>query len=511
MPTHFIAIDLVKVYRSTTKKDSEYKTTLAWGDGVEVIEQKPNYIKISFKNFEYKQDGSILQVLTDGYILKSSSGPALSKVIKPIAEKDVLQVSFVDVQQGDGCVVETPTGQVILIDGGENQMFARYLAARYSGSSPDNPKEIDCIVVSHGDADHFAGLPEILKSETNANPKKRLFINPKRIYHNGIVKRPGKTASGTDRKETDMLGATDKKGNELYITGLENDLLDVDDAELNMHFKAWKKTIKEYRDFYGGSFTTKRLDHTSTGAFSFLDNEGISMQVLGPFVEKVNGKPALKFLRTPRKSVAAVATEAGSENPTGSYSASHTINGHSVILRMKYGNVSFMFAGDLNEEAENILVNNAAALDIRSEVLKVPHHGSADFSNDFFEAVKPLVSVVSSGDESEMKEYIHPRATLMGALGKHSRINRPLVFVTELVAFFRREGWSRVTKKQPSGNLAPEFYAFSRTAYGIVHVRTDGKKIFVFTHSGQKDLKEAYSYLIQNEGDEPVRQDVVML
>jgi beta-lactamase superfamily II metal-dependent hydrolase len=509
MKTHFIAIDLVKVYRTTEKKKSNLRTVLAWGDEVEVVEIKTSHIEIAFQDFVEKPDGSILQVSTKGFILKpGSGGPALSSIIKPIAEKKVLQVSFVDVQQGDGCVIETPKGKVLLLDGGENQMFARYLAARYSGSSPDNPKVIDCIIVSHGDADHFEGLPKILESETNKNLKKRLFINPQRVYHNGIIKRPGKKPDGSKRKDTELLGNTTKVDSQLYLTDLEEDLLQVDDSKLNAPFRKWKKTLKKYSDSFDSPIVFKRLDNTSTNDFNFLNSENIKVQVLGPIVEEINNKSALKFLRQPPRSV--VVTEDEDATPSGAYSASHTINGHSVILRMQYGNVSFMFAGDLNEEAEDILVANADALHIQSEILKVPHHGSADFSNDFFEAVKPLVSVVSSGDESEMKEYIHPRATLMGALGKHSRINRPLIFVTELVAFFKMEGWASVTKKPPAGKKNPEFFAFSRTAYGVVHVRTDGKKILVFTHSGQKGLKEAYSFLIENEGDEPVRQDVVM-
>jgi len=510
MATHFIAIDLVKIYRKAEKKAANLRTVLAWGDEVEVLESTAAHIKIELIDFVEKPDGSILPVKAEAFIMKpSGGGPALSSIIKPIAAKNVLKVDFVDVQQGDGCVIETPKGKVMLIDGGENQMFARYLAARYPGSSPEKPKVVDCIIVSHGDADHFEGLPEILESETNVNPKKRLFMDPKRVYHNGIMKRPGSKPDGTDRKDIEMLGTTTKVGNQVYLTDLEENLLTVDDSKLNLPFKKWKKTLKEYHDYYGGTLTFKRLDNSSTNDFNFLAGENINMQVLGPIMEKVNNKPALKFLRQPAKSV--VATD-NSGTASGSYSASHTINGHSVILRMKYGNVSFMFAGDLNEEAEDMLVAsaNAGTLDVQSEILKVPHHGSADFSNDFFEVVKPLVSVVSSGDENEAKEYIHPRATLMGALGKHSRINRPLIFVTELVAFFKTEGWAKSTKKETANKPNTEFFAFSRSAYGIVHVRTDGKKILVFTHSGQKDLKEAYSFMIANDGDEPARQDVIM-
>jgi hypothetical protein len=62
--------------------------------------------------------------------------------------------------------------------------------------------------------------------------------------------------------------------------------------------------------------------------------------------------------------------------------------------------------------------------------------------------VAPVVSIVSSGDESARKENIHPRATLMSALGRWSRVAEPLVFVTELVAFFNVEGQATLTAKR---------------------------------------------------------------
>ena len=54
----------------------------------------------------------------------------------------------------------------------------------------------------------------------------------------------------------------------------------------------------------------------------------------------------------------------------------------------------------------------------------MPHHGSADFSGAFLQAVSPVVSVVSSGDDTARKEFIHPRATLVGALGYRGSRNR---------------------------------------------------------------------------------------
>ena len=136
-----------------------------------------------------------------------------------------------------------------------------------------------------------------------------------------------------------------------------------------------------------------------------------------------------------------------------------------------------------------------------SEVFKVPHHGSADFSGAMFQAVSPVVSIVSSGDESARKEYIHPRATLMGALGKWSRVPEPLIFVTELVAFFNVEGWSKLSDAKDEGaKERGEFFGFSRTAFGIVKTRTNGKRLLVYTDSGNVQMKEAYAYALDSSG-----------
>ena len=87
------------------------------------------------------------------------------------------------------------------------------------------------------------------------------------------------------------------------------------------------------------------------------------------------------------------------------------------MFRLTYGGFSYLFSGDLNDEAGRFLAreHENGVLELKADVFKVPHHGSADFSGAFLQAVAPIVSLVSSGDESARKEYIHPRATLMGA------------------------------------------------------------------------------------------------
>ena len=201
----------------------------------------------------------------------------------------------------------------------------------------------------------------------------------------------------------------------------------------------------------------------------------------------------------------------------GGFSAAHTINGHSIIFKLSYGKFSLLFTGDLNDEAGRTLTSahNLGELNLQSDVFKVPHHGSADFSGAFIQAVAPIVSVVSSGDENAAKEHIHPRATIVGALGKYSRAAEPLVFITELAAFFKIEGFvdPRLHELTAEGRAAikakqrvvdprkrKRFFALSRVAFGIVMVRTDGERLLVYTNSGKADMKEAYAFEIDGFG-----------
>lgn len=520
-----IGVDLARVYAAA---DAEVLVrTLCWGDEVEVDEVNEEHVRLKTTTFETQSDGSIKPVPVVGFVVPpASSGIEPSEVVVDKQEaRGVLKVDFVDVQQGDASVMETPEGKVVLIDGGDNQLFARYLANRYRGTTEAVPRDVECVLVSHGDADHFAGLVEIKDSETHESARKRLFIRPRRVYHNGLVKRP------SDAKVALSLGPTATEGDTTVITGLETDLLAVDDSEMNAPFVRWKRALEAYHARSPVEFLRLQKGDGEK-AFSFLADEGIEVEVLGPIpITLSDGTSGLKFLGEPAKGPrvghhSLLDAEAERDRFTG-MSASHTINGHSVVLRVRYGAFRFLFAGDLNEESETELAeaHERGEVDLRSEVLKVPHHGSHDFLPAFMGAVSPVVSVVSSGDESAFTEHIHPRATLMGALGRHSRVDEPLIFVTELVAFFARKGWVRpefheLVEEENGGQAAlvrdgravvdPDavgsFYAFERTAFGLVRVRTDGERMLVFTNSGQADLKEAYAYRIAPDGqdDTPV-------
>jgi beta-lactamase superfamily II metal-dependent hydrolase len=503
--TRLLAVDLANVY-DKTGTGKKLLRTLAWGDRLDVVKETATHVEVRLPYYTNTQ-GSLDWTMRTGFIQCGKKVKA-KDVTMPIDNGDLLKVDFVDVQQGDAAVIETPNGKLILVDGGDNKLFARYLASRFRNTSPENPQVVDLMLVTHGDADHFAGLTDILESETHPAAHKRLFIKPLRVYHNGLVKRPSKMG-GANVPDGKLLGPTKKVGGETLITGLEEDLLAVPDAEMNLPFRNWKKMLKEYADYYGHAIDFKRLEHGMDSAFAFLKAGGIKVDVLGPLTTTAGGTKGLKFLGTPPEGPR-IGHESLSLQPVDAkdLSASHTINGHSIVFRLTCGGFNFLFSGDLNDEASRYLASTHGAK-LRSTVFKVPHHGSADFSGGFIEKVAPVISVISSGDESERKEYIHPRATLVGALGRFSRVPEPLIFCTELVAFFKMQGYARLTDAKKDKERG-EFFAFDRTSFGIVKVRTDGKRLLVFTNSGNVKMKEAYAYELDASG-EPVPAKVVKL
>jgi competence protein ComEC len=75
-------------------------------------------------------------------------------------------------------------------------------------------------------------------------------------------------------------------------------------------------------------------------------------------------------------------------------------NDASIALRLRYGPATVLFTGDLEALGEARLMA-AAGGDLRSTILKVPHHGSRTSSTrEFLAAVAPCLAVVSCGYEN---------------------------------------------------------------------------------------------------------------
>lgn len=79
-------------------------------------------------------------------------------------------------------------------------------------------------------------------------------------------------------------------------------------------------------------------------------------------------------------------------------------NNTSLVLRLEYGETSFLFTGDMERQAEADLLETGC--DLSATVLKVGHHGSdTSTSYPFLRAVMPRYAVISVG---EGNSYGHP-------------------------------------------------------------------------------------------------------
>jgi beta-lactamase superfamily II metal-dependent hydrolase len=397
-----------------------------------------------------------------------------------LQQQPLLRITFVDIGQGDGCLVSTPADQHILVDAGEGDNMFRFL--RWKFGRFRKPFRFEAAIISHPDSDHYRGF-DMLFDEPN--------VSFGTVYHNGIVER--KAASATQ-----SLGRLVAAGGQRFLMEVVPDHAGL----VNLLNQPAKIAGKQY-----AVMLKKALDAGRVGAFRMLSvadgylpgygpNDPLQIQVLGPVVEPTAaGEPRLRWFGDPGK----------------------TKNGHSVVLRLKYGHVSVLLGGDLNIPAEHHLLahhtglptppaEDQEALFLRasrkvfeSDVAKACHHGSADFSDLFLRSVNPIATVISSGDD---EAYSHPRADSLGAVGRHSRGTRPLIFSTELARSAKEtvkhpsvlrqqlrelekavEDASTAAAKEKARAKLDRFHTQvldrSIAVYGAINVCTDGTRVVI--------------------------------
>ena len=86
-------------------------------------------------------------------------------------------------------------------------------------------------------------------------------------------------------------------------------------------------------------------------------------------------------------------------------------NDLSLVVRVIHRGIRILFTGDLSAAAEARIL--AAGTDLRADVVKVPHHGSADADPDFLSATGARVALISVGADNT---YGHPAPSLLGML-----------------------------------------------------------------------------------------------
>ena len=365
-----------------------------------------------------------------------------------------LEMYFLDVGQGDAAFVVTPNDTKLLVDGGLKDRALGFLIWKYRLDVPGNQVTIDHLFLSHADKDHVDGLIPLLQHPA---------ITVRHIHHNGIgLFNPGAFNTSIGNRSADGL-----------LTTIHDGLADLDGLDLasssSAVFGDWIQAVAE------SGATYQRLD-ASAGVFDIGDAE-VRVEILGPILEPDGN--SLVWLKD----------------------KSHTINGHSLCFRLTHGEVRTFFSGDLNESGGDRLVSFPnAELGLNAHVFKAPHHGSHEYSRQLFKAVRPIITVVSSG---ETPDHGHPRANFLGTIGEISRGNEPLLFSTEIAALFiddkdpdSDDGGVVTTLgdldfAQSSANTEARL-RFKKVLPGIINVRSDGTSIYAFRRVQQAYQWESY-------------------
>ncbi|TCC88597.1 MBL fold metallo-hydrolase [Pedobacter frigiditerrae] len=441
-----------------------------WGDWCEVLEENLPYVKIRCRGAE-------------GWVKKTA-----------IQSEQILEINFVDVGQGDGCFIVTPDDKFILIDAGEGDNMYHFLNWRFNLRYNTKTIPIEHLIISHSDTDHYKGFGRIVNSS-------RFEIQ--HIHHNGIIERKASSIFGpvqdnylmdirTNREQIyELLKISSNRGDKFFP---------------NLLFDAMEKSA---------SMKMSMLEKGST-ILGYGPTDKVHFNILGPVTEQSQGKKVLRVLGSPGE----------------------TKNGHSVIVQLKIGNAKILLGGDLNDASEEYLTEHYTGYSahglneieredmikkgravFESDVLKSCHHGSHKFMDDFLSFFNPIATIISSGDN---ETHTHPRPDTLGAIGKHSRGKRPLIFSTELARSAKEKlnitdkDYAQLyllneSKKAASpdeliainekiNNLR---YKIERTiaVYGMITVRTDGKKILI---AQKKEAKDAgfiyYELLLDTEG-----------
>lgn len=437
----------IKIYKASSGKS--WKNHLLFGD----------YIKIINLN------------IVNGRVYAKSRNTTGWVKVSELRKNRILEINFVDIGQGDGCHVVTPDDQHVLIDAGKNDNMNRYLSWRFN--LYDRKRALSfpfTTVISHSDLDHYYGFGYVFDNDK---------IKIDKIYHNGIVERPGRNRLGKK-----------KSGYLVDIIQTTQQMLDIINKPSNRKGdgSTYCKTLfKALKHNPSVEFIGLSVDDNYLNGFK-EDNlvEGIvhNIKILGPITKEINGKTALKSIN-----------DVGKDK-----------NGHSVILKLNYGKAKMLLGGDVNTEFGEILhehygnQNNLEELQV--DVAKACHHGSNHFHYDFLKSINSSATVISSGDD---ESYSHPRPDAIGALGKLGYGDRPLIFSTELA---RSNKDITIENLEVVSKLLEKIKAFKKeletetdqekiktiktgitkankklnsflTKYGMINLRTDGERMIL--------------------------------
>lgn len=469
----YIATDTAPLYAADT--GSKLRLELLWGDQAQLLEAGAVRSKVRARG-------------KTGWVDN-----------KALGDRSLLEVYIIDVGQGDGILVRTPDGRHLMIDGGykrsaqpSGKNAADFVDWKFAKDYGLETIKLDAMIASHCDADHYGGLADLLDvAQTDELDAKAVQVEA--FYHAGV----GWWVNPANKQR--WLGSTsaDKK----WLTQLMGARTPILAA---LKPEAQPRLQGEWAEFMGHACKARTAAGTPTPLRRLSQKDrflpgfdgaegGVAVRVLAPVERQVEGKPALRSFGS---------------------AASKNTNGNSVLLRLDYGRSRILLTGDLNTESQRALLDDyaGARMEFQCDVAKACHHGSDDVSYEFLAAMRPAVTVISSGD-SEGHDHPRPAIVAASATTGHLQVEgdkllTPLIYSTEIARSIQlgrplrlrapdghvHEGADLATLRVEAsvtkpGDLNPSKVERSMGStlvvagliYGLVNIRTDGETILCAT------------------------------
>jgi len=487
----YIRVDTAKLRYESGGKSRTME--LLWGDQVEVLQN----------------DGATATIRA-----RSRTGTVAASAL---GGEPLLEVYIIDVGQGDGVLIVTPDRRHVLVDGGyirerqpTGKNAADFVDWKFARDYRQSTIKLDAMIASHCDADHYGGLWDLLSFEGKAREElDARNIEVDVLYHAGV-------SWWENPNGPRWLGPMEEIDGEDYLTQL---LGDEDHVRQCLNGGAGPQLQGEWARFMQTALDRgcdiRRLSHEDGWVPGFEPDEAgenATLRIIAPVVwDDGTGRPMVRAY-----------TRSKSQNT----------NGHSLLLSLGYGRTRILLTGDLNKRSMQAIMQDAEAADLACDVAKGCHHGSDDIAYSFLQAMGPSATVISSGDN---EGHAHPRPTVVAASAQtghveihNDEMRTPLIYSTEIsrsidigkllridCADYPVNGDSVDVALDPkskanlnyevvkAGDLRPKkirrrYHKNTRVVdavtYGLVNVRTDGRKILCATLNEKQDKWEVETF-----------------
>jgi competence protein ComEC len=172
-------------------------------------------------------------------------------------------------------------------------------------------------------------------------------------------------------------------------------------------------------DHIGGNAAIIEYYETEADGIGAVYDPGIaaSTQTYSGYLDAIEQHDVTLYETREGDSIQFQSVDVGVFGPPEPYLESEERNENSIVLKLSFGETSFLLTGDAEDDQEAYLVEKYGER-LNATVLKAGHHGSSSStSGGLLDAVQPQVVVISSPYDSQ---YGHPTAEVLDRLQSRS-------------------------------------------------------------------------------------------